>query len=305
MQLKHRSSNALTGAEAMQGGDYVLVQKAIAFLVTARDGQGLASDVASGLANHLNVSAAHLGEVLGRWCGLSPRSFAEALTPGHIRGLLSASGGVLADRNGGRPVHPFDVKVISTITDDAQRRGTGLEITYGVHACPFGQALLTMTEGGLCGLAFADADAGESRRAALDDMIGRWPRARFREAPRETSRFSARIFGPFDRDVGDGVPLTLIGTQFDLNVWQALLRIPMGALVSYTEIARYLGQPTASRAVGTANGRNPISFLVPCHRALRSDGTLGGYYWGLGRKRALIAWETGRAQAVKSGQFRN
>ncbi len=283
----------------------MLVQKAVAFLAAARDGEGLVGDLAGDLANHLSVSTAHLEQVLGRWCGLSPNSFAAALTPGHIRRLLAASGTVLADSTGGRPVHPFDVQVISTITDDAQRRGTGLEIAYGVHACPFGHALLTMTEGGLCGLAFTDEDAGESRSAALDDMMGRWPRARFREAPRETSRLSARIFGPIDRNIADAVPLTLIGTQFDLNVWQVLLRIPMGALVSYTDIARYLGQPTASRAVGTANGRNPISFVVPCHRALRSDGTLGGYYWGLGRKRALIAWEAGRAQAVKNGQFRN
>ncbi len=302
MQLKRWSSTTLSGAEAMPGGDYALVRETIGFLTTASEPP--VGDLVGDLANHLKVSMAHLEQVLARWCGLSPKAFAEALTTGHVRGLLAASGGVLGDTTGRRPIHSFDVQIVSTIKDDAQRRGTGLEIAFGDHACPFGRAVLTMTEGGLCGLAFADEDA-ESRGAALDDMMGRWPRACFRETPLETGRLAARIFGSFDQNAEGAVPLTLIGTEFDLNVWQVLLRIPMGALVSYTDIARYLGQPAASRAVGTANGRNPISFVVPCHRALRGDGSLGGYYWGLERKRALIAWERGWAQAVENVQFQN
>jgi AraC family transcriptional regulator of adaptative response/methylated-DNA-[protein]-cysteine methyltransferase len=154
-----------------------------------------------------------------------------------------------------------------------------------------------MTGGTICGLAFVDGNTLEGRQAALDDMAGRWPRAHFCAAPDETAPVAARVFGGPRAELREPVPVLLIGTPFDISVWQALLRIPMGRLVSYTAIARHLGQPSSARAVGTANGRNPISFIVPCHRALRGDGTLGGYYWGLERKRAMIAWEAARAGA--------
>jgi AraC family transcriptional regulator of adaptative response/methylated-DNA-[protein]-cysteine methyltransferase len=125
-------------------------------------------------------------------------------------------------------------------------------------------------------------------------MTSRWPRAGFVEAPERTAGHAARIFEPARWCAEQPVRLVLIGTDFEIRVWQALLRIPMGRAVTYADIARHLGQPTASRAVGSAVGRNPISFVVPCHRVLRGDGQLGGYHWGLTRKRALIGWETGR-----------
>jgi AraC family transcriptional regulator, regulatory protein of adaptative response / methylated-DNA-[protein]-cysteine methyltransferase len=153
-----------------------------------------------------------------------------------------------------------------------------------------------MTEAGVCGLAFVDHDGGESRRAALNDMMGRWPRAHFREASAVTRTVAMRVFGVAGDGAAEVVPVVLVGTPFDVRVWETLLLIPMGRLVSYANIARHLGHPSAARAVGTANGRNPISYIVPCHRALRGDGSLGGYYCGLERKRALIAWEVGRAR---------
>jgi AraC family transcriptional regulator of adaptative response/methylated-DNA-[protein]-cysteine methyltransferase len=183
---------------------------------------------------------------------------------------------------------------------DVKRRGEGLEIVYGFHDCPFGDALVMMTEHGVCGIGFVDEDAGQTRREALDDMIARWPRARYREAPGETGPVAAQIFSTHG---GDAVRLVLIGTDFDVRVWEALLRIPMGRAVSYTDIARHIGRPAAPRAVGSAVGRNPISFVVPCHRVLRGDGNLGGYHWGLTRKRALIGWEKGQliAEAPETG----
>ncbi len=285
MQLKIQNAAAESVGRGTSLTDYGAVQRAIAALVAADGSTGGAAD-------------AELEGLLGRWCGLSPAEFVRAIRPEYARERLRASScAVGVDPRGGGPIHAFEVRIAATITDDERRRGAGLDVTYGFHASPFGEALLLMTEGGICGLAFVDEEDGEGKRDALCDMISRWPRARFCEAPGDTRKLAARIFGLSQTSGSLGVPLTLIGTPFDLQVWQALLRIPLGALVSYTQIAQYLGHSTASRAVGTANGRNPISFVVPCHRALRGDGSLGGYYWGLTRKRALIAWEAGQAQA--------
>lgn len=298
MQLGRLGIAEMPATASRARDDYAVVRRAITFLTTPHGRQPSAVD----LAAYLEVGTAELQQVLARWCGLCPTAFARALSAEHIRGLLAASDGVLGSKlAGGRDrIHAFDVRIAATISDDARRRGAGLDIAYGVQPCPFGQALITMSEGGVCGLAFVDEDSGESRRAALEDMRGRWPNAHFREAPEEIHAAAARIFSASPPSGEEAVPLTLIGTSFDLKVWQTLLCIPIGALVSYTDIARHIGQPNASRAVGTANGRNPISFVVPCHRALRGDGTLGGYYWGLTRKRALIAWEAGHLRTQRT-----
>jgi AraC family transcriptional regulator of adaptative response/methylated-DNA-[protein]-cysteine methyltransferase len=289
MQLRNEQLIAQRTAERAFEPSYDLVRRAIAVLSVPSHGPG-----ATNLAAHLGVSPAHLEQALFDWCGLSPMAFAQALTADHIRGVLAnAAGSLDGSAPGIGPIHAFEVRIAATITDEARRRGAGLDIVYGFHASPFGESLLTMTEDGICGIAFAEKDEEQGRRTALDDMKGRWPQAGFREAPEVTEKAAARIFAI--SGAGSPVPLVLIGTPFDLQVWQTLLKIPMGQLVSYTHIANHLGRPAASRAVGTANGRNPISFVVPCHRALRGDGSLGGYYWGLHRKRALIAWETGQA----------
>lgn len=281
-------------ASADGAGGYALVRQAIPLL-------GAGGDAAAGIGNlaaGVGRRAEDVQRALERWSGLSLAAFARALTVDHLRGRLADAGAVLAPADR-MPVHDFDVLIAATVTDAAGRRGEGLEIGYGFHLSPFGIALVMMTADGVCGLAFVDDDAMADRQAALDDMTGRWPRAAFREAPEVTALTAARIFGAPARDRPAVVPLVLIGTAFDLSVWQALLRIPMGRIVSYAGIARHLGRPDASRAVGTANGRNPISFVVPCHRALRGDGALGGYYWGLERKRALLAWEAGRIEALE------
>ena len=182
---------------------------------------------------------------------------------------------------------------------DYKRRGEGLEMAYGFHASPFGEALLIGTQRGLAGLAFVDEDKGQTRQDALADMMQRWPKARYVETPARTAAHARQIFGS-DASKDQPVRLVMIGTDFDVRVWETLLKIPMGRAVSYTDIARHIGTPSASRAVGSAVGRNPISFVVPCHRVLRGDGSLGGYHWGLTRKRALIGWETGRVAAARA-----
>jgi AraC family transcriptional regulator of adaptative response/methylated-DNA-[protein]-cysteine methyltransferase len=182
---------------------------------------------------------------------------------------------------------------------DYKRRGEGLEMAYGFHPCPFGDALLIATDRGVAGLAFVNEDIGQTRQDALADMMRRWPKAAYAERPDKTLPHARVIFDAASWGREQPVRLVMIGTDFDVRVWEALLKIPLGRAVSYTDIARHIGSPSASRAVGSAVGRNPISFVVPCHRVLRGDGSLGGYHWGLTRKRALIGWETGRAAAAQ------
>jgi len=284
MQLGHQRNPAGAASQRDLAVDYDVVRRVIPLLST----MAAAPPSAAELAALMSTTLDELERAIRAWCGLSPAVFAQALTAEHIRARLARARS-WPEVHG--CVHAFETRIVAAITDDARRRGAGLDIAHGFHASPFGEALLLTTQDGLCGLAFVDDESGPDRQAALDDMAARWPRARFHEAPQDTANLATCIFGEPATQRRHVVPLVLIGTPFDLQVWQALLQIPIGQLVSYTQIAQHLGRPSASRAVGTANGRNPISFVVPCHRALRGDGSLGGYYWGLTRKRAMIAWE--------------
>ena len=280
--------------------DYELVRRAIVFLSETWAEQ---PDLER-LGQHLGLSAGHVQKLFTRWCGLSPKEFVQAITIDHARQLLDGSANVLARSvleaahevglSGGSRLHDLFVTQEAMTPGDFKRRGAGLEIAYGWHETPFGEAVLLATERGVAGLAFVNEDAGEGRREALGDMTRRWPAAHYVEAPERTAPHVASIFGAADQRPDQPVRLVLIGTDFEVRVWQTLLHVPMGRAVSYADIARHLGSPAASRAVGSAVGRNPISFVVPCHRVLRGDGSLGGYHWGLTRKRALIGWETGR-----------
>lgn len=279
-------------------GDYDLVRRAIVFLSAAWSEQPSLEQ----LADHLGLSPAHCQKLFKRWCGLSPKEFVQAITVDHARQLLAQSASVLdaaheVGLSGTSRLHDLFVSYEAMTPGDYKRRGEGLDMAYGFHPSPFGLALLIATPRGVAGLAFVNEDAGQSRRQALEDMLQRWPRARATEDATRTAPLAARVFDAAQWRQESPIRLVLIGTDFEVRVWQALLRIPMGRVTSYAGIARHLGQPTASRAVGTAVGRNPISFVVPCHRVLRGDGNLGGYHWGLTRKQALIGWETGRVRS--------
>jgi AraC family transcriptional regulator of adaptative response/methylated-DNA-[protein]-cysteine methyltransferase len=278
--------------------DYVLIRRAIAFLSQTWTEQPSLER----LAQHLGLSPAHCQKLFKRWCGLSPKEFVQAITVDHARSLLEGAASVLeaayeVGLSGGGRLHDLFVSHEAMTPGDYKRRGAGLRMAYGFHPSPFGEALLIATERGLAGLAFIDEDKTQTRQDVLADMQARWPKARFVAAPERTAALARQVFDPAAWSQERPVRLVMIGTDFEVRVWEALLRIPMGRAVSYHDIARHLGQPTASRAVGSAVGRNPISFVVPCHRVLRGDGSLGGYHWGLTRKRALIGWETGRLAA--------
>ena len=286
------------GTGPATGSDYAAIRSAISFL-SAHWTEQPSLDT---LADHLGLSAAHCQRLFKRWCGLSPKEFVQAITVDHARRLLDGSASVLdaaheVGLSGSGRLHDLFVSHEAMTPGEYKLRGAGLEMAYGFHASPFGDALIVMTQRGISGLAFVDEDKGQTRAEALADMARRWPRATYVEAPAKTAAAARQIFDPAGWRAEKPVRLVMIGSDFDVRVWETLLKIPMGRAVSYADIARHLGQPTASRAVGSAVGRNPISFVVPCHRVLRGDGSLGGYHWGLTRKRALIGWETGRVTA--------
>ncbi|MCL4765594.1 MAG: bifunctional helix-turn-helix domain-containing protein/methylated-DNA--[protein]-cysteine S-methyltransferase [Hyphomicrobiaceae bacterium] len=292
--LQQPEVNRISPPREEPSGDYAHVRRAIAFLTETWDEQ---PDL-DRLARHLQLSPAHCQKLFKRWCGLSPKEFVQAITADHARRLLAGSASVLdcaheVGLSGASRLHDLFVDHEAMTPGDFKRRGEGLEVAYGFHSSPFGEALLMTTSRGVAGLAFTNEDEGQTRAEVLADMTRRWPFARYVEAPERTLPHFKRIFGATSGEDGQPVRIVLIGTDFEVRVWEALLRIPVGRAVSYADIARHIGRPAASRAVGTAIGRNPLSFVVPCHRVMRGDGSLGGYHWGLTRKRALIGWEAG------------
>ncbi len=246
------------------------------------------------LADAMHMSPAHFQRLFSRWVGVSPKRYQQYLTLDHARRLLRERFTTLAAAQGaglsgqGR-LHDLFLGWEAMTPGEYARRGAGLEIRWGWFESPFGTALAMATGRGLCGLAFA-AECG--RRQAFDDMAARWPRARFTEAPEQLEHLVKAAFQKRGR-----VSLHLIGPPFRIKVWEALLSIPEGHVATYGEIARAIGAPRAVRAVGTAVGRNPVSWLIPCHRVLRKTGALGGYHWGLPVKRSMLAWEAARTDA--------
>ena len=289
-----RQSKAAEAAGPEADKDYVLVRQAIQYITENWVEQPGLEAIASALA----ISPGHCQKLFKRWCGLSPKEFQQAITVDHARRMLLGSASVLETAHevglsGGGRLHDLFVSHEAMSPGEYKLRGRGLTIEYGFHASPFGRALIMATPRGICGIAFVNEDAMQTETEALADMTKRWPHATYQANPARTADLARGAFRPEEWSAVDPFRLVLIGSEFDVKVWQTLLKIPMGKAVSYMDIARHLGQPTASRAVGSAVGRNPISFVVPCHRVLRTDGSLGGYHWGLTRKRALIGWEQG------------
>ncbi|WP_288938360.1 bifunctional helix-turn-helix domain-containing protein/methylated-DNA--[protein]-cysteine S-methyltransferase [uncultured Roseovarius sp.] len=246
------------------------------------------------LARDMQMSPAHFQRLFSSWVGVSPKRYQQYLTLDHAKALLTERHTLLqaADATGlsgtGR-LHDLFLRWEAMSPGAYAQRGAGLTIRYGWFDSPFGEVLAMGTDKGLCGLAFA----GEcGRDAAWEDMTGRWPEADFTENPDAIAPWVDAAFA------GKGqAALHMIGAPFQIKVWEALLRIPTGHVTTYSDIARAIGNPNAVRAVGTAVGRNPVSFLIPCHRALRKSGGLGGYHWGLPVKRAILAWESARTDA--------
>lgn len=250
------------------------------------------------LAAEVGETPIGLQKLFTRWAGLSPKAFLQAVTLDHARRLLDSGMPLLETSlelgmSGPGRLHDLFVTHEAISPGEYKSRGAGLSIRYGYHISPFGIALVMVTDRGLAGLAFTDP--GEEK-AALADMSARWPNAVYVEDLAATAPYAARIFDPSRWRAEEPLRIVLIGTDFQVRVWEALLKIPMGRARAYSEIAAEIGCPTASRAVGAAVGANPLSFVVPCHRALGKSGALTGYHWGLTRKRAILGWEAAQLQ---------
>lgn len=276
-----------------QDSDYDVVRQVIEYLSENwRDQPSLET-----LARAAGMEPTRLQKVFTRWAGLSPKAFLQALTLDHARRLLDQSATILdtayeVGLSGPGRLHDLFV-THEAITPGAYRaRGAGLVVRYGFHPSPFGTALVLATDRGLAGLAFAEP--GEEQ-ATLADMTRRWPAADYVEDSAATAPLARRVFDPATWRPDRPLRIVFIGTDFDVRVWETLLAIPLGRATTYSDIARRIDCPRAARAVGAAVGRNPISFVVPCHRVLGRSGSLTGYHWGLTRKRAILGWEAGIA----------
>jgi AraC family transcriptional regulator of adaptative response/methylated-DNA-[protein]-cysteine methyltransferase len=276
--------------------DYDIVRRAIAFISENWRQQPEIDAIASAC----NVTATELHHLFRRWAGLTPKAFLQAITLDNARALLRDSASVLdaayeVGLSGPGRLHDLFVTHEAMSPGEWKAGGQGLTLHYGFHPSPFGTALLMATPRGLAGLAFADA--GEDA-AALADMQRRWPKARFVEDAARTAPLARRVFDPTRWRADEPLNVVLIGTDWEVRVWQALLKIPVGRAATYSDVARRVHAETASRAVGAAVGKNPIAFVVPCHRVIGKSGKLTGYHWGVTRKCAMLGWEAGHVGAA-------
>ena len=270
--------------------DYARIERAIRYLDLHRHTQPALADV----ARHVGLSESHFQRMFTRWAGISPKRFLQHQTAQVVKQLLRDRHSVLdasyeAGLSGPSRLHDLIVNAEAVTPGEYQRAGEGLTIRFGFHPTPFGEALVAVTPRGICHLAFVHP---VSRRDALDRLRHDWGAADLVADQHASRAAAARAFpAPGDAPRG-GLALHVKGTNFQLKVWDALLRVPDGAVTTYGEIAASIGDPHASRAVGTAVGSNPVSWIIPCHRVIRSTGDLGGYAWGIDRKRVMLALET-------------
>ncbi len=280
---------------------YTTIERALRYIAAHQTDQPGLSE----LAGAAGLSEAHFQRVFKAWAGVSPKQFLKHLTLQAAKQRLRESESVLdtaydVGLSGPGRLHDLFVTLEAMTPGDYKRGGKGVDIRYGFHDSPFGECLLAVTDAGICGLGFVNEDGQE---AALDDFRRRWPAARFVESSCETGYLMPEVFSgetaPAKGTRRNLLALAVPGTPFQVKVWQALLQIPSGHVTTYGQLAQHLGMPKgAARAVGSAVGANPVSWLVPCHRVIRETGAVTGYHWGTGRKLAMLGWEAQKRSAA-------
>ncbi len=269
--------------------DYDRIAKAISFITASVHTQPGLEDI----AQHLNLSPFHFQRLFSRWVGVTPKKYLQILTVERAKQLLHESKSLLdvADNLGlssGSRLYDHFVKLEAMTPGDYQHRGINLKIEYAEHDSPFGKIFIAVTSRGICKLCFLDCSSSDDHLLALKQN---WPDASYHENNKATLGIITKIFSrntKLDRPIS----LSVTGTNFQISVWKALLRIPSGKVVSYSQVATAIGRPASARAVGTAIGANPAAFIIPCHRVIQQTGKLGGYHWGFERMHAIHAWET-------------
>lgn len=276
--------------------DYEKVEKVIRYL----DAHHAEQPDLKTLARVAFTSEFHFHRLFTRWAGVTPKEFLKLVTIHHAKALLAESRNVLhaaleSGLSGPGRLHDLFVTVDGVTPGEFKASGAGMQIRHGFHPTPFGECLIGVTDRGVCFLSFVGR-----RNAALDSLKRAWPNATLREDVEATARTVMQIFRGKRNGCGNELKLFVKGSRFQLKVWEAILRIPPGRVLSYGDVAQLIDSPNATRAVGTALGRNPVALLIPCHRVIRETGALGGYRWGNARKRALLAWESSSAHATET-----
>jgi AraC family transcriptional regulator of adaptative response/methylated-DNA-[protein]-cysteine methyltransferase len=271
--------------------DYDRIAQAIAFITSRVDSQPTLNEIAA----HVHLSPYHFQRLFCRWAGVTPKRFLQALTLERAKQLLSDSKPLLEVSNSiglssGSRLYDHFVQLEAVTPGEYKTGGAGMTIDYGIHDTPFGKALIAVTARGVCNMVFLDNPEYQQQLAAL---AASWPKAILRENRRQTSD---TVKAMFDGKAIADRPLSLYvsGTNFQVSVWKALLQISPGKVASYSQVADAIGCPRSARAVGLAVGKNPVAFLIPCHRVIQSSGKIGGYHWGETRKHAIHAWEAAR-----------
>jgi AraC family transcriptional regulator of adaptative response/methylated-DNA-[protein]-cysteine methyltransferase len=269
--------------------DYKRIEKAIKFLEANFPSQPGLKEVAA----HIGLSEYHFQRIFSRWVGISPKRFLQFLTKEYAKKLLENSTNLLdvtygAGLTSPSRLHDLFVTCEAVTPGEYKNKGAGVNITYGFHPSPFGECLLANTERGVCGFYFIkNGDA----RDVLDEFKRYWQNASLCENPAVTAPLISQIFNPAAGKNKEALHLILKGTNFQIKVWEALTRIPFGTVVTYEDVAVQVGLPKATRAVGTAVGHNPISYIIPCHRVIRKTAEFGNYGGGPARKKAILGWE--------------
>ena len=273
--------------------DYERVEEAIAYIEDHFNVQPTLAEI----ANHVGLSEYHFQRLFSRWVGISPKRFLQFLTKEYAKKLLREAHSVLdaaydSGLSGPGRLHDLFVACEAVTPGEYKSSGLGVNIVYGWYDSPFGKCLVASTERGLCGLFFV---RDNDRRRVLDELTGIWNRANLTEDNESLVNLTERIFTPSAWKPEKPLPIMLKGTNFQIKVWEALLKIPTGTAVTYQDVAAAVGSPGAVRAVGTAIGKNPISYLIPCHRVIRKNAEFGNYGSGSARKKAILGWEAAQA----------
>jgi AraC family transcriptional regulator of adaptative response/methylated-DNA-[protein]-cysteine methyltransferase len=268
--------------------DYQRIAKAIDFIQSNFKLQPNLDEV----AEKVNLSPAHFQKIFTDWAGTSPKKFLQFISLEHAKSLLKEEKATLFDAaletglSSTSRLHDLFVKIEGMSPAEYKNGGKNLKINYNFYESPFGKIITASTEKGICYMAFE-----ENSEKAFRDLVNRFPNASFHEKQDDFQRNALSIFNKDWKKLST-IKLHLKGTDFQLKVWESLLKIPMGKLSTYGNLANDIGNPKASRAVGTAIGSNPVAFLIPCHRVIQSSGKIGGYMWGSDRKQLMIGWES-------------
>ena len=279
----------------MSASDYTRVERAIRYLESHTKEQPSLAE----LARHTGLSEFHFQRLFREWAGITPKDFLQCLTLDRAKALLVESHSLLETSlevglSGTGRLHDLFLSLEAVTPGEFKRAGEGLCIQWGIHGTPFGEALFAVTGRGLCALSFLEE---ESRQQLVSELQARWPGATLREDSIRTEGIAQEVVGRMTGRRPGPLSLLLKGSPFQVQVWKALLAIPEGQVISYRDLARLAGAPGASRAVGSALAMNPIGYLIPCHRVIRSTGVIGAYHWGAVRKQALLGVEGARGLA--------